>query len=724
MFLSSTSWGFDWPFNTDEFQKKLSNHDLTSSTRYYARGPTYLTGQKWSEDRFQGQLQAQNYRIRQSDQILLAGDAKKLGFEECRALTNAPTLPEGSYCWTWQNHQSEIYLVVINSQSSVESTWAGEPIKPYWKASLDPILVAQYRGQQPIMQNELKISAFPVNCLNAAMAIEDPEFLEHSGVSYMGMTRSLVKNVMKMRYAQGGSTITQQVVKNYFLTPEKTMKRKLKELYLAVKLESEWTKDQILETYLNINYMGQVGAFQVFGFGAAANYYFDKPVQQLNLSECALLAAIINNSVINNPWKNPDKAKQRRHLVLTKMKELSLINENEFAEADKQPLPAKIVLKASETAPYFFEAVRHQLGELKMQEVARSIYTSLDLDSQQAAQNALQGNISELEKNKKNITKNKLAGSQLEGLVVLTENKTGLITVFVGGQSYRQTQFNRALNARRQIGSLIKPVIYLLGLKSGLDPLSTLHDVPFTWKYENDKRTWSPVNFDKKFRGDVPMYYSLKESLNSTTAQLAQKVGLDEIIKQAHDLGLVSRIDAVPAASLGVSTHYPIEVVDTFRTFANLGQHTKSSFIEKIQDEENKNIFEFNPEFTEKIEKKWASLLVGMMKESLRSGTAKASGPLGWKMISAGKTGTTSDSKDAWFSAFTPFVTSVVWLGYDQSLSSQLTGATGAVPIWVDFMKPVGNLWTDQDFQFADTVEQREVDLWGTDKKTTLLFAR
>lgn len=724
MFLSSVSWGFDWPFNTDEFQKKLESHDLTSSTRYFARGPTYLAGQKWSEDRFKTQLQSQNYRIREPDEILLAGDAKKVSLEQCRALTNTPALAEGSFCWTWQNHQSEIYLVVINPQSAVESTWAGDPVKPYWKASLDPILVAQYRGQQPIMQNELKISDFPVNCLNATMAIEDAEFLEHSGVSYMGLTRSLIKNVIKMRYAQGGSTITQQVVKNYFLTPEKTMKRKLKELYLAVKLESEWTKDQILETYLNINYMGQVGAFQVMGFGAAANYYFNKPVQQLNLGECALLAAIINNPVTNNPWKNAEKAGQRRHLVLTKMKELKLINENEFAEADKQKLPEKTVLKASETAPYFFEAVRQQITELKLQDSARSIYTSLDLDLQQAAQNALQNNISALEKNKKNITKNKEAGSQLQGLVVSTENKTGLINVFVGGQSYRQTQFNRALNARRQIGSLIKPVIYLLALENGFEPTTILHDVPFTWKYERDTKSWSPINFDKKFRGDVPMYYALKESLNSPTAQLAQKVGLEPIINQAHELGLVSKIEAVPATSLGVSTHYPIEVVDTFRTYANLGQHTSSSFIEKIQDEEAKNIFEYNPVFTEKIEPKWASVLVGMMKETLRSGTAKASGPLGWKMISAGKTGTTSDSKDAWFSAFTPFVTSVVWLGYDQSLSSQLTGATGAVPIWVDFMKPVGALWTDQDFKFAETVEPREIDLFSTDKKTTLLFPR
>ncbi len=720
--LASQCFAIDWPFSTVEFQKKLSSQDLTPSTRYYARGPTFLTDQKWSEDAFQRQLQAQSYRIRQADQILLPGDAKKLTLESCREATHNTELTDVSVCWTWQNHQNEIYLVAISPQSIVHSTWAGEPLKPYWKASLDPILVAQYRGQQPVMQNELKISDFPVHCLNATMAIEDSDFLEHSGVSYMGLTRSLFKNVIQMRYAQGGSTITQQVVKNYFLTPEKTMKRKLKELYLAIKLESEWSKDQILETYLNIIYMGQTGAFQVRGFGAAAQYYFNKPVQKLNLAECALSAAIINNAVTNNPWKNSDKAMQRRHLVLTKMKELKLINEVEFEVADKEPSPPQTALKASETAPYFFEAVRQQLTDLKLMSSATSIYTSLDLDAQQAAQSSLQKNITELEKNKKNLIKNKEKGLKLQGLIVSTENKTGLINTFVGGQSYRQTQFNRALYGRRQIGSLIKPLVYLLGLQNGLSPTSVLHDKAFTWSYE--QKTWSPTNYDKKFRGDLPLYYALKESLNSPTAQIAEGIGIKNLVTIAHDLGLTSQIDTIPAASLGASTHYPLEVINAYRTLANLGRFSESSFIEKIQDADQKNIFEYNPTMTEKIDIINASVLVGMMKETLKSGTAKSSSSLGWNSIAAGKTGTTSDSKDVWFSAFTPFITTVVWLGYDQSYSSQLTGASGAVPVWVDFMKTISPHWSEADFNFPSSVETRAIDLWGTDKSTNLVFKK
>lgn len=721
-FFANTAHGFEWPFNTDDFKKKLSAQDLTPSTRYYARGPSFFAGQKWSEQLFLEQLNRQSYRIRESDQVLMLGDAKKLPLPNCKYLTQSEAIVEGFSCWMWQTHFSEVFIVIVDNQQVIHSTWAGDPAVNFWKASLDPVLVAQYKGQQPIMQNELKISDFPVNCMNATMAIEDSEFLDHSGVSYMGLTRSLLKNIVKMRYAQGGSTITQQLVKNYFLTPEKTLKRKVKELYLAVKLESEWTKDQILETYLNIIYMGQSGAFQVLGFGAAAEYYFNKPVQKLDLAECALMAAIINNSVVNNPWKNPDKAEARRTLVLSKMKEHKLITENEYSSAIKAPLPKQVVTKASETAPYFFDAVRKQLEQLKISENARSILTSLDLDLQQSAQSALQKHIAQLEKNKKNLIKNQKKGLRLEGLVIASENQTGLVNALVGGQNFKQTQFNRALNGKRQIGSLIKPFVYLMALKEGSDPTTEVRDEKFVWNYE--KKNWTPENYEKKFNGPVPLYFALKESLNVPTAQLVYKFGLDNLIQQARDAGFTSTMQATPATSLGASVHFPIEVVDSYRTLANLGNYTKSSFIEKVLDAEQNSIYDYKPAFEQKIDREQTAVLVGMMKETLKSGTAKSAVSLGWNLPSAGKTGTTSDNKDAWFGGFTPHHTAVVWLGYDQGVSSQLTGASGAVPVWVEIMKKLSAEWNPTDFQFPDTVEKRDVNLFGTDKTTELIFKK
>jgi penicillin-binding protein 1B len=712
---------FDWPFSTKEFNQKLSTTDLTPSTRYYARGPSFFARQKWNEAQFMEQLSRQNYRLRDPDQILMAGDAKKLSLPNCKYLTQSEEIVEGFGCWIWQTHLAEVYLVIVDNSQVIHSTWRDDPAKPYWKASLDPILVAQYKGQQPIMQNELKISDFPVNCMNATMAIEDNEFLQHSGLSYMGLTRSLFKNIVKMRYAQGGSTITQQLVKNYFLTPEKTMSRKLKELYLAVKLESEWTKDQILETYLNIIYMGQSGAFQVLGFGAASEYYFNKPIQKLNLPECALLAAIINHPGGYNPWKNPDKANKRRQLVLNKMLELKLINERELKEAQQYPLPIKVDSRASETAPYFFEAVRKEIEQLNI-DGAKSIYTSLDLDLQLAAQVALQKHIEYLEKNKKNLIKNFEKGFKLEGLVITSENQSGLVNVLVGGQNFKQTQFNRALNSRRQIGSLIKPFVYLLSLKEGANPLTEITDEKFVWQYE--KKSWSPENYDKKFHGPIPLYYALKESLNAATARIVQQQGVDKLIAQTHEVGFTSEMPPTPATSLGASIHYPIEIVDSYRTLANLGRFTSSHYIEKITGADNETIYQFKPSFENRIDKDLASILVGMMKETLKSGTAKSTAALGWDQPSAGKTGTTSDNKDAWFSGFTPQHTTIVWLGYDQSKSSQLTGASGAVPIWVDVMKKAAEPWKITDFSFPDSVEKREISLHASDKTTELIFKK
>lgn len=474
--------------------------------------------------------------------------------------------------------------------------------------------------------------------------------------------------------------------------------------------------------------MGQTGAFQVRGFGAAANVYFNKPLQNLELHECALLAAIINNPALNNPWKKAEKAMTRRNLVLTKMKNLNLISEVEFNTATKANLPTQIPLKAVETAPYFFDAVRNQMQKLGISTEGARIETSLDLDAQSRAQKSLLSHINTLEGQRKNIHKNKENGTRLEGLVISSENQTGLVNVFVGGQSYRQTQFNRALDGHRQIGSLIKPFVYLNALINGfpeeknITPLTPLNDTKFEWKY--DKKTWSPSNYEKKYNGEIPLYFALKESLNSPTAQVAFKSGLDKIIELVHQIGFTSKMASTPSTSLGATEHYPLEILESYQTLARFGFYSASSFIQKIQDRDGNLLFEFTPAFEKKLDSTDVAVLVGMMKETIRSGTAKSSAAYGWTTPSAGKTGTTSDNKDAWFSGFTPFQTSVVWLGYDQSLSSQLTGGSGAVPVWVSLMKGYQNIWPDIDFNWPDTVEKKEVDLFGTDLKTEMIFKK
>ncbi len=702
----------------DEFQNTLNSKAILTTTKYFASGHTFKVGQKFSQAELKTAFQKANYRERNAEQNLTQNDV-------------AFTIAETELTLRWKNFDQRVFQIVTKDDL-ITSIFSGEPAVPVLFAETNPILIAQYRNNEPLMQEEKKIADIPIQCLNAVIAIEDNDFLDHSGVSYTGLARAFIKNIIKMRKAQGGSTITQQLIKNYFLTPEKTLTRKAKELYMATKLESEWTKDEILQTYLNIIYMGQSGAFQIRGFAAASQTYFAKPLENLNLPECALLAAIINNPGMNHPWKKTEKSQTRRNLVLTKMKELNLITEKEFNIAEKFPMPALIENKATETAPYFFDAVRAQARELNIEVDGNSFYTSLDLDAQDSAQKSLQNGIKIATENKTKLKTQKEKGIALQGVVMTADNQTGLVSAFVGGQNYKQTQFNRALNSQRQIGSLVKPIVYLSGLIYGfkndkkITPITTLTDQYFEWRYDtNDKKKWAPENYDKKFRGEIPYYFALKESINSPTAQVAYQVGLEHIIDTAELLGLTSKIENAPAISLGASTHYPFEILQAYTTIANFGRFQKLSFIKKIQNSSNGNLFQFESKPEQKIDLTKSAVLVGMMKETLNSGTAKSARAYGFKNPAAGKTGTTSNGNDAWFAGFTPQLTTVVWLGFDQNLATHLTGASGAVPIWTEHMKKMTATYSaTEDFNWPDTTEKKIVESENVKEKVELIFEK
>lgn len=717
-----------------EFEDKLTSQAILRSTKYFARGLSFKVNQKWDADTAAKGFLDKGYRERQEDQAILAGDFITLQAQACSNMFSLSLMLD-STCFHWKNTMSDEGFVIVVYQNVIQQIFKTDPTHAVTTAQTDPVLAAQFRNNEPLMQQELKLADYPIQCLNAVIAIEDNDFLDHSGISVTGLARAVIKNILSLRKAQGGSTITQQLVKNYFLTPEKTFSRKAKELYMAMKLETQWSKDEILQTYLNVIYMGQSGAFQVRGFGAASRYYFNKSADKLNLSECALLAAIVNNPGLNNPWKKTEKAKARRQLVLTKMLELKLINNDEFETANEYPMPAPTVVKATETAPYFFEAVRKQANDSGIPIEGTTFYTSLDLSIQEAAQIFLQAGIKDLTTNKKSLTKKKEKGLELQGAVLATDNQSGFVTAFVGGQNFRQSQFNRALYSKRQIGSLIKPFVYLTGLQNGLKneslvkPTTEIIDQPFEWKYDRDKKTWKPENYDRKFRGSIAYFYALKESLNSPTAQIAYQVGLDQLINVAHLLGLESEMIPLPATSLGASQHTPLEVLQAYSNLARLGEHIKLSTIEKALDENGKVIFESidnqQPKPESKSDKTKTAVLVGMMKESLNSGTAKYVQAAGYKKPAAGKTGTTSDGKDVWFAGFTPNTTAVVWLGFDQNLATALTGAGAAVPIWTNFMKQITAADADNDFPWPDTVEIKEIEsTLDGGKKINLVFEK
>lgn len=697
----------------DEMNQKLEAKRILLPTEYYAAPYRFHTPSLQSLEKSEKALLTQNYRARDYQQRLLPGDFLKASAPECRALFRIDENLAFANCLAFvkkdvdpSQAQSDIRILLFNPEGTLQQIFKAFPLENVNEVQLEAPLVAQYVGIDPIMQEEASLGKIPPYCSNGVMAIEDPKFLEHKGVNYKGIFRALVKNISSGRAAQGGSTITQQLVKNYFLTSEKTIKRKMQEFVMAYMLESKFTKDQILETYLNIIYMGQNGPFQVRGFGSAAKFYFNKDISTLNLGECALLAAVVNGPGVYNPFKQPVKAFSRRNLVLDKMVEHQFISKTDAESAKNLPLPTAQPRLATETAPYYLDAVRKQLQAQNIDIVGAKIYTAMDLESQQFAQEALKNHLEKLEVQNKSIKSQKEKGVTLEGAILSAEANTGLIQVAVGGRNYRRTQFNRAIDGHRQVGSTMKPFVYLAALESkdkeGKDytPITPVKDEKFTIKYEG--QTWSPNNYGNEYSGTVPMFYALKSSLNAATASLGLEVGLDKIINITQSLGVTSPLKPFPSVTLGAFELYPKEVLQAYLALSKMGQKTDISFVSRVESMKGEEVYRFTPHSEQVQDAAAVASLVSMMKQTIATGTARFASASGYTRPAAGKTGTTSDNRDVWFSGFTPYRTTIVWIGYDSSTQNKLTGASGAVPIWTDFMKRVTAEDPPDDFPWPE----------------------
>jgi penicillin-binding protein 1B len=709
--IMSGAWAF-FSFE-DQLKEKLDAKKFIQSTEYFSKPLSFRQGQLFQKQSALTELQRRNYRERTLAQSLQVHDYKFAQGIDCFPTTQLK--PEDLAI-----EQDKVECLFFQTQDAItQHVYYTNDLKILKTlpevASFEPELFAQYVGTDPVMQENVSISQIPPSCLNAVMAIEDSDFLDHKGFSWTGLARAFVKNVTRGKNAQGGSTITQQLVKNYFLTNEKTYKRKAQELVLSVLLESKYTKDQILELYLNIIYMGQSGPFQLLGFPAAARHYFQKSISDLGLPECALLAAVLNGPGVYDPYRKTEKAKGRRDLVLKRMKDQNFISETEFSSALNASLPTQSARLAAETAPYFIDAVRKQMRQLGLSLEGSKVYTSLDLKAQQVAQEALSVHLNKLESTNKNLKKNKDSGQSLEGVVLSTDSQTGLIDVAVGGRSYRMTQFNRAVESQRQVGSIMKPIVYLTALASApkdgksWTAISPVQDELTEYTY--DKQKWKPENYSKKYYGKIPLYFALKNSLNASTANLGMQIGLDQIINTAHSLGLQSNMQAVPSISLGAFEMKPVEVLSAYNTISRFGDKIGLGFIAAVQNNEGKVVYQHSTEHQNVVDASATASLIGMMKQTLISGTAQAVTASGFLRPAAGKTGTTSDYKDVWFAGFTPYRTSLVWVGYDNNKATGLTGGSGAVPVWVALMKELTQVNPEDDFQWPDSVVIEKIKL-------------
>ncbi len=701
---------------------RLAERQFAPPVDLYSAPEKIIKGQKFDKVFLTDILRRHKYRQREPQQVLREGDYSILAEDACGELLG-DKLPNGTVrCLSMvtrahsfgPTRESVHQLIAMDEDALILEVFDGEPLEPQLFIELEPELFAQFYGSTPILRQITQLKDTPVQCLNALLAIEDSAFLEHKGFSITGMGRALLRNIRGGRFGQGGSTLTQQLVKNYFLTSERTIKRKVTEIAMSLILEAHLNKDEILETYLNVIYLGQNGPFQIRGYGSAARHYFSKDLEELDLPECALMAAIVNSPGLFNPFTNPDRAKLRRSKVLARMRELKMIGEEEEKLAGAAVLPKKPPEVLTETAPYFVDAVLNQLQTLKIDsEKGLRVYTTLNRRAQQLATKSAARSLERIEKDFKKVREQKEKKNLLETCLISADPNSGFIQALVGGRGYKVSQFNRAISGHRQVGSIMKPLVYLAALENvtpegnPYTPLTPVEDVKFTYKYEGQK--WSPENYDKKYRGTIPMYRGLKDSLNAATASVGVSVGLSSVVDIARRLGIDSKLLPLPSITLGAFELYPIEVLRAYTTLARTGSKIDLSFIRTVEDLDGNLVYAHHYKEEMATAPENVAVLVGMMKQTLETGTARVAKLWGFHHPAAGKTGTTSDARDSWFAGFTPYHVAIVWLGYDNNEPHGLTGASGALPIWTDYMKNYATHFPAIDFPLPENTVRVKV---------------
>lgn len=535
----------------------------------------------------------------------------------------------------------------------------------------------------------VRLNQVPPMLINALIATEDRKFYTHWGIDPRGIARALFKAVTGQRI-EGGSTLTQQLVKNFFLTPERTLTRKANEALMAMLLELHYSKGEILETYLNEIFLGQDANRAIHGFGLASYFYFDRPLDRLEPQEIATLVGMVKGPTVYDPRRHPELALRRRNVVLQIMQSQKVITQAQFAIAHRKPLG--VVERApAGTSPYpaFLQFVHLQLQRDYREEDLRSeglrIFTTLDPFVQHQAEQALQTRLATLEKQRK------IPANTLEGAVVVSSTQTGEIQAMVGGRDARYAGFNRAIDAQRPIGSLIKPIIYLTALE---DPqhytlITPLDDSPLVWSQQGSP-DWKPKNYDRLFHGQVQLRTALAHSYNVATARLGIGLGIQNILNKLPLFGIQRQPPPFASSLLGAFGLSPVEVSQLYQTFADGGFRTPLRAIRTIVTADGKTLQRFPLNVQPVAPPGPVYLLTAALQGVAREGTAQSL--VNWvpaEINVAGKTGTTDDLRDSWFAGYTGDRVAVVWVGRDDNQPTGLTGASGAMTVWGEMMKNI-----------------------------------
>lgn len=596
----------------------------------------------------------------------------------------------------------------------------------------------------------LSLSDIPKEMRDAVIATEDSRFFRHWGISPRAILRAATRNFIKGKVVEGASTLTQQLAKLVFLTPERKLIRKVREGFLAIQLERNFSKEEILQFYLNQIYFGH-GAY---GVQAAARIYFGKDVKDLTLAECALLAGMIKSPGGYSPFTRPQQAEQRRRVVLQRMVDEGFINPTRMADALREPLPLQRPALAGIQAPYFVEWVRRQLepkyGVATLWRGGLKIYTTLDMKAQRIVDQELEKSLAEFDVQAssdwvKALAEEQAAGidpptvstsppANIQGLFLILDVKTGAVRAMTGG---RGDQFNRTVQAQRQPGSTFKPFVWAAALNSGMTGASLVEDQPIAYYYDGrdwrllegatdqyainmatqpfagstDFKVWVPNNFDGRFMGVISLRKALALSRNVASIRLIEHIGPPKVVELAHKAGIKSRLDAVLALGLGSSVVSPLELANAFQTFANGGIHVEPFSVIRVEDSHGKVLESHVPKEEEALSPQTAYLTTALLKGVVEGGTASRARELGRPL--AGKTGTTNDNRDLWFAGYTPDLVAVAWMGYDDASSlgrKDLTGGSTVVPWWTRIMAEVFKDYPVRDFPVPEDIVFLRVD--------------
>ena len=563
----------------------------------------------------------------------------------------------------------------------------------------------------PANFEDRKLLAFdevPKQFVAALVAVEDRRFFKHHGVDFIGLLRAFAVNIMAQRVVQGGSTLTQQLVKNLYLTHERTLLRKMNEILMAVSLERQYSKEKIIETYMNEVFLGQDGNRAIHGFELAAHFYFAKPLSELDWLEAATLLGMVKGPTVFDPRRHPEQSKARRDVVLGLLANAALIPEKDLEALRKMPMKLRgSAGGSSHEYPAFMALVRRQLSReyspRDLDAAGLNIFTTLDVEVQQSSEEAIRTTLPDIEKRTRK--------RDLQGSLIILDPASGEVLGMVSDRDPDYAGFNRVVDARRPIGSVVKPLVYslALGQPARYSLLTTLNDSAVTWTGPDGKR-WQPQNFDKKEHGSVSLLYALTHSFNMATVNLGLQLGLSRVTTYLQHLGVPGKLPQYPSVLLGAVELSPLELAEVYTVFANDGFRVPARVINAVTDQNQRKLKRYGLALQPVMEPATAALMRYALTRVVAEGTATAlAAQLPGVTPLAGKTGTSNDSRDSWFAGFGGNLLGVAWVGRDDNKPTGLTGSTGAMRVWAAAMK--GAAITPLELQLPAEVEWHNVDL-------------